>query len=171
MKLITALLISLSFPVLAQTPAPTPKPAPTPAPAKGPSLKAQLAKTPLTSITLPQVTFDKASVDDAIAALTTMVDTATKGAVKLQWIDRGFDRKKWDKTVTVSVTGFPAGRLMTEILEQAGLEAKLDEHVIILRPKPQVIERQVVIPGKKGATGTMESGPERDTFPKNPLVK
>jgi hypothetical protein len=167
MKILAAILLSLSFPVHAQTPAP----APAPAPAKGPTLKAQLAKTPLSSITLPQVTFDKASVDDAIGALTTMVDTATKGAVKLQWVDRGFDRKKWDKTVTVSVTGFPASRLMTEILEQAGLEAKLDDHVIILRPKPQVIERQVVIPAENAEKGKVESGPAYDTLRKNPRVK
>ena len=169
MKLFAAILLSLSCPVFAQTPAPAPAPAP--APVKGPSLKAQLAKTPLASVTLPQITFDQASVDDAIAALTTMVDTATKGAVKLQWIDRGFDRKKWPKTVTVSVSGFSAGRLMTEILEQAGLEAKLEEHVILLRPKPQVIERQVVVPGQKAESGKVESGPAYDTIRKNPLVK
>jgi hypothetical protein len=169
MKLIAAILLSLSYPVFAQTPAPAPAPAPTPA--KGPTLKAQLSKTPLASITLPQVTFDQASVDDAIAALTTMVDTATKGAVKLQWIDRGYDRKKWPKTVTVSVTGFSAGRLMTEILEQAGLEAKLEDHVILLRPKPQMIERQVVVPGEKSEGGKVESGPAYDTLRKNPVVK
>jgi hypothetical protein len=163
MKIIAAILLSLSLPVLAQTPAPAPAPAPAPKPAAGPTLKAQLSKTPLSGITLPEVTFDQASVTDAIAALTTMVDTATKGAIKLQWIDRGFDRKKWPTTVTVTAKGFSAGKLMSEILEQAGLEAKLEDHAIVLSPKTRVVERRV-IPAEKPEPGKMDTGSVRDQF-------
>ncbi|RYD40297.1 MAG: hypothetical protein EOP83_35485 [Verrucomicrobiaceae bacterium] len=168
MKLIAAILLSLSFPVFAQTPAPAPKPAP--APAKAVSLKAQLSKTPLSGVIIPQVTFDQASVEDAIGALTTMVETESKGAIKLQWIDKAFDRKTWPTKVTISAKGFPAGKLMSEILEQVGLEAKLEEHAIVLSPKTRVVERRVVKEGKP-VDGKVESGPERSGFPKNPLVK
>jgi hypothetical protein len=166
MRLLAAILLSLSIPVLAQTPAP----APAPVPAPGPSLKAQLSKTPLSGIMLPETTFDQASVTDAIAALTTMVDTATKGAIKLQWIDKGFDRKKWPTTVTITAKGFSAGKLMSEILTQAGLEARLEDHAIVLTPKTRIVERRV-IPAEKTEAGKMDSGSvDRDQF-KDPLKR
>jgi hypothetical protein len=175
MKLIAALLLSLSIPVLAQTPAPaptpTPAPAPAPAPKPGPTLKAQLSKTPLSGIILPETTFDQASVADAIGALTTMVDTATKGTIKLQWIDKAFDRRTWPTKVTVTAKGFSAAKLMSEILEQAGLEARLEDHAIVLSPKTRVVERRVVVPEQKAETGKMDSGSvDRDQF-KDPLKR
>ncbi|MEK7951007.1 hypothetical protein [Luteolibacter soli] len=165
MKLLAAILLSLSFPVFAQTPAPAPAPAPAAV-----SLKAQLSKTPLSGVILPQVTLDQASVEDAIGVLTSMVDTETKGVIKLQWIDKAFDRKKWPTKVNISGKGLSAGKLMSDILEQAGLEARLEDHAIILTPKTKVVERRVVKEGKP-VDGKVESGPERDSFPKNPLVK
>ena len=169
MKLIAAILLSLSIPVLAQTPAPAPAPTPAPVPKPGPTLKAQLTKTPLSGIMLPETTFDQASVADAIAALTTQVETATKGAVKLQWIDKAFDRKTWPTKVTLTAKGFSAGKLMSEVLEQAGLEAKLEDHAIVLSPKTRVVERRV-IPGEKSEGGKMDTGSVRDQF-KDPLKR
>ena len=159
MKVIAAILLSLSAPVFAQTPAP----APAPAPASAITLKAQLSKTPLAGVMLPETTFDQATVVDAIGALTTMVETATKGSIKLQWIDRGFDRKKWPTTVTLTAKGFSAGKLMSEILAQAGLEARLEDHAIVLSPKTRVVERRV-IPAEKSEGGKMDTGSVRDQF-------
>ncbi len=160
MRIVAAILLSLSFPLFAQTPAP----APAPAPAKGTTLKAQLSKTPLAGIMLPETTFDQTSVADAIGALTTMVETATKGTIKLQWIDRGFDRKKWPTTVTLTAKGFSAGKLMSEILTQAGLEARLEDHAIVLSPKTRVVERRV-IPAEKAEAPKLDSGSvDRDQF-------
>jgi hypothetical protein len=166
MKIIAALLLSLSFAVIAQTPAP----APAPVPKQTTTLKAQLSKTPLAGIMLPEVTLDQASVADAIGVLTTMVETATKGAIKLQWIDRGFDRKKWPTTVTLTAKGFSAGKLMGEILTQAGLEARLEVHAIVLSPKTRVVERRV-IPAEKTEAPKIDSGSvDRDQF-KDPLKR
>ncbi|MCW1884165.1 hypothetical protein OKA04_05445 [Luteolibacter flavescens] len=168
MKTIAAILLTLSVPVLAQTPAPAPPPVAKPA--ASPSLKAQLAKSPLSGIIIPEVVFDKATVDDAITALTNLVDTQTKGGVKLQWIDKAFDRKKWSPTVTITAKGFSAGKLMTEILDQAGLEARLEEHAIVLSPKTRVVERRV-IPAEKTEAPKLDGGStHRDQF-RDPLKR
>ncbi|MCW1923648.1 hypothetical protein OKA05_13870 [Luteolibacter arcticus] len=168
MKIIAAILLSLSVPVFAQTPAPAPPPAAKPE--TGPNLKAQLAKTPLASVIIPEIVFDKATVEDALAALTNLVETQTKGSVKLQWIDKAFDRKKWTPTVTITAKGFSAGKLMSEILEQTGLEARLDEHAIVLSPKTRIVERRV-IPAEKTEAPKLNSGSvDRDQF-KDPLKR
>ena len=78
MKLLAALFLFAALPAIAQT---TP-------PAAPPSLKAQLAKTPLASVMIPEVVIDQASLADAIAMFTTLVETNTKGSIKLQWFDR-----------------------------------------------------------------------------------
>jgi len=163
MKIIAALLLSLSVPVLAQTPAQPPATAP------AIPLKAQLAKTPLSGVILPDVNFDKAPIADVIDAFTVMVDTATKGAVKLQWIDNAFDRKTWKPTVTITAKGFSASKLMSEILTQAGLEAKVENHAIVLQPKTRIVERRV-IPAEKQEAGKMDTGSVRDQF-KDPLKR
>ena len=163
MKLLAALLLSLALPAFSQTPAPAPAPAP------GPTLKAQLSKKPLAEIIIPEVAFDQVPLGDAVAALTTLVDTATKGSIKLQWIDRAFDRKAWKPTVTLTAKNFSAGKVLNEILAQTGLEAKLEDHAIVLSPKTRVVERRVVPAEKKDEAPKAESGSvDREAF-KSPL--
>ena len=166
MKLITALFLFLALPAFSQTPAP----APAPKPAPGPTLKAQLSKKPLAEVIIPEVALDQVPVADAIDALTALVETATKGSIKLQWIDRAFDRKTWKPTVTLTAKNFSAGKLMSEILAQAGLEARLEDHAIVLTPKTRVVERRV-IPAEKTEAPKMDSGSvDRDQF-KDPLKR
>lgn len=167
MRLFTALLLFLALPAFSQTQAP----APAPAPAPGPTLKAQLSKKPLAEIIIPEVAFDQVPLSDAVAAFTTLVDTATKGAIKLQWIDRALDRKKWPTTVTLTAKNLSAGKVLNEILTQAGLEAKLEDHAIVLSPKTRVVERRVVPTEKKAETPKVDSGPAYDTLRKNPVAK
>jgi hypothetical protein len=160
MKAIAALFLALALPGFAQAPATPPAPAA--------NLKAQLSKTPLASVIIPEVVFDQAPVDDAIAALTALVETHSKGALKLQWIDVGFDRKKWPTPVTLTAKNFSAGKLLNEILAQAGLEAKLEVHAIVLSPKTRVVERRV-IPAEKSEAPKVESGPNAREGFKSPL--
>ena len=73
--------------------------------------------------------------------------------------------------MTVTAKGFSAAKLMSEILEQAGLEARLEDHAIVLSPKTRVVERRVVVPEQKAETGKMDSGSvDRDQF-KDPLKR
>jgi hypothetical protein len=59
---------------------------------------------------------------------------------------------------------------MSEILEQAGLEARLEDHAIVLTPKTRVVERRV-IPAEKTEAPKIDSGSvDRDQF-KDPLKR
>jgi hypothetical protein len=158
MKILAALFLFAALPAIAQT---TP-------PAAPPSLKAQLAKAPLAGVMIPEVVIDQASLADAIAMFTTLVETNTKGSIKLQWFDRGFVRKQWKPTVTITAKNLSAGKLLNEILSQAGLEARLEEHAIVLSPKTKTTVREVPVEKKAGTPKVEAGGVDREGL-KNPL--
>ncbi len=122
MKALVSIFLFLTLPVFAEPPA------------AAPTLKAQLAKTPLSGVVIPEVGFDQASFGDAMDAFNGLVETATKGTLKLQWVYQGVDKEKLKPTVTIAGKKLTAAKLLSEILSQAGLEAQLDEHAIVIRP-------------------------------------
>ena len=122
MKSWIALLLALALPLGAETPADTL------------SQKARLAKTPLSSITFPEVGFDQVSFAEAMDAYQLLFKGATPDQMELQWVYQGVDRETWKPTVTIQGKKLSAAKLLAEILSQTGLEAKLDEHAIVIRP-------------------------------------
>lgn len=122
MKSRLALLFALALPLGAETPADTL------------SQKARLAKTPLSSITFPEVGFDQVSFAEAMDAYQLLFKGATPDKMELQWVYQGVDRETWKPTVTIQGKNLSAAKLLAEILSQTGLEAKLDEHAIVIRP-------------------------------------
>jgi hypothetical protein len=122
MKVLASIFLVLALPVFAEPPA------------AAPTLKAQLAKTPLSGVIILEVGFDQAPLGDAIDAFNALVETTTKGSVKLQWVYQGVDKEKWKPTVSIAGKKITAAKLLSEILSQAGLEAKLEEHAIVIRP-------------------------------------
>lgn len=122
MKSRIALLLALALPLGAETPADTL------------SQKARLAKTPLSSITFPEVGFDQVPFAEAMDAYQLLFKAATPDKMELQWVYQGVDRESWKPTVTIQGKNLTAAKLLAEILSQTGLEAKLDEHAIVIRP-------------------------------------
>lgn len=122
MKSPLALLFALALPLWAETPADTL------------SQKARLAKTPLSSVTFPEVGFDQVSFAEAMDAYQLLFKAATPDQMELQWVYQGVDRETWKPTVTIQGKNLTAAKLLAEILSQTGLEAKLDEHAIVIRP-------------------------------------
>ena len=98
------------------------------------SQKARLAKTPLSSITFPEVGFDQVSFAEAMDAYQLLFKAAAPDHMELQWVYQGVDRETWKPTVTLQGKNLSAAKLLAEILSQTGLEAKLDEHAIVIRP-------------------------------------
>ena len=128
MKGLLAFFLSLLLCPLA--PAEDPKPPPPPAV----SLKKQLAATPLAGITIPTITLDQASLSEAIAIFTKLVQAQTKDAVQLQWVFKDIDVATWKPTFTFNAKNISSAKLLAEILSQTKVEAKLEEHAILLRP-------------------------------------
>lgn len=100
------------------------------------SQKARLAKTPLSSITFLEVGFDQVSFAEAMDAYQLLFKAASPDQMELQWVYQGVDRETWKPTVTIQGKNLSAAKLLAEILSQTGLEAKLDEHAIVIRPAP-----------------------------------
>lgn len=128
MKGFLALLLSLLLCSLARSEDPKPPPPP------AVSLKKQLAATPLTGVIIPTITLDQASLSEAIAIFTKLVQAQTKDAVQLQWVFKDIDISTWKPTFTFNAKNISASKLLAEILSQTKVEAKLDEHAILLRP-------------------------------------
>jgi hypothetical protein len=122
MKSPLAFLLALALPLGAETPSDTL------------SQKARLAKTPLSSVTFPEVGFDQVSFAEAMDAYQLLFKGATPDQMELQWVYQGVDRETWKPTVTIQGKNLSAAKLLAEILSQTGLEAKLDEHAIVIRP-------------------------------------
>lgn len=121
-KALLALLLLISPVVCAATPE---------APA---SLKRQLAATPLTGITIPTLVMEETTLGDAIVVLTQQIEKQSKGTLKLQWVYKDIDPAKWKATITLNAKNQTAAKLLNEILAQAKVEAKLEDHAIVLRP-------------------------------------
>lgn len=98
------------------------------------SLKRQLTATPLTSVTIPTMVMEQTSLGDAIAVLTQQIEKESKTKLRMQWVYQGIDKETWKHTVTLTAKKQSAGKLLSEILAQAKVEAKLEEHAIVLRP-------------------------------------
>jgi len=99
-----------------------------------PSLKQQLATTPLTGITIPTMTMDQATLGDALTIFTQQVEKQSKTGLKLQWVFKDLDADAWKHTITLNAKGQTAAKLLNEIRTQAKVEAKLEEHAIVIRP-------------------------------------
>lgn len=99
-----------------------------------PSLKQQLATTPLTGITIPTMTMDQATLGDALTIFTQQVEKQSKSGLKLQWVFKDIDADAWKHTITLNAKGQTAAKLLNEIRTQAKVEAKLEEHAIVIRP-------------------------------------
>lgn len=100
-----------------------------------PSLRQQLAATPLTSIVIPSLTFDQVTLAEAIAIFNDQVKKQTQGKIEIQWVYKDVDPAKWPNLITLNGKKITAARLFNEIVAQGKIEAKLDEHAIVVRPK------------------------------------
>ncbi|QJE96228.1 hypothetical protein [Luteolibacter luteus] len=100
-----------------------------------PSLRQQFAATPLTSIVIPSLTFDQVTLAEAIAIFNDQVKKQTEGKIEVQWVYKDIDPAKWPNLITLNGKKITAAKLFNEIVAQGKIEAKLDEHAIVVRPK------------------------------------
>lgn len=103
-------------------------------PAQPPSLRQQLAATPLTGIVIPSLTFDQVTLAEAIAIFNDQVKKQTQGKIEIQWVYKDVDPAKWPHLITLNGKKITAARLFNEIVAQGKITAKLDEHAIVVRP-------------------------------------
>lgn len=85
-------------------------------------------------VMLPQVAFEDATLEEAIAALTTMLEKESKGEVNPNFVIQDPKDKLADKRITLRLKNIPARGALQHILAQAGARVTYDEFAIVITP-------------------------------------
>jgi tetratricopeptide (TPR) repeat protein len=92
--------------------------------------KAQLDK-----VVLPEVKFDGASLDEALAAVGTLITKESANKLAPNFIVQDPNGKISNTKITLNLKNLPASAVLTYLLDQAKAKARYDEHAVVIEPR------------------------------------
>ena len=87
------------------------------------------------AVKIPEYKLQGATLQEALTALSTLVEKESKGDVMPNFIIQDPAGKLADSELTLVLKNIPAGGVLQYALEQAGAKARYDEHAIVVIPR------------------------------------
>lgn len=100
-----------------------------------PQLAAKGREIKVGEVMLPEIAFDDVTLEEAIAALGTMLEKESKGKVTPNFVIQDPKDKLADKRITLRLKNIPARAALQHILAQAGARVTYDEFAIVVTPR------------------------------------
>jgi len=92
-------------------------------------------KAALKKITIPSVDLDKATVQEALQVLSTIVERESKKTVTPNFIVQDPTNTFASSSVTLKLNRIPAETLLNYIVDQANARVRYDNHAIVISPR------------------------------------
>ena len=90
------------------------------------------------SVMIPLIDLNEASVKDAVRVLATNVETESKGKVIPNFVIQDKSNILDDTQITIKLKNIPAGDVLEHILRASGATASFGKYTTIIRPRTRV---------------------------------
>jgi len=110
-------------------------------------------KAALKKVIIPQIDFDKATVQEALDVLSAMVQRESKKTVAPNFVVQDPTEGFKNSSITLRLRSVPAETMLNYIVDQAGGRVRYDNHAIVITPRNPGTKKVV---GKK-ATPTVNT--------------
>ena len=101
----------------------------------GPAIAARAREAKFAAVNVPEIKLDQATLEEAVAALSLIVERESKKAVTPNFIIQDPKNQLANAKVSLNLKSTPAGAVMKYLTEMTGSKATYDEHAIVIKPK------------------------------------
>ena len=92
-------------------------------------------KNKLDTIIIPEFKVSEATLNEALAALSQLMEKESKGEMKSNFIVQDASGALSEAKVSLVLKSTPVGAILNYMLEQVNAKARFDEHAIVLTPR------------------------------------
>jgi tetratricopeptide (TPR) repeat protein len=100
-----------------------------------PTITARAREAKFSAVNVPEIKLDQATLEEAMAALSIIVERESKKAVTPNFIIHDPKNQLANSKVSLNLKSTPAGAVMKYLTEMTGTKATYDEHAIVIKPK------------------------------------
>jgi tetratricopeptide (TPR) repeat protein len=100
-----------------------------------PTIAARAREAKFSAVNVPEFKLDGATLEEAVAALSMIVERETKKAVTPNFIIQDPKNQLANSKISLNLKSTPAGAVMKYLTEMTGTKATYDEHAIVIKPK------------------------------------
>ncbi len=87
------------------------------------------------TVQIPMFQLDAASLQEALEALSVMVEKQSKEAVTPNFVIQDPKLVLAERKITLNLKNMPAGGIMKYLMDQSGAKARYDEHAVVITPR------------------------------------
>jgi tetratricopeptide (TPR) repeat protein len=98
------------------------------------TLSATARERKLSTIEIPEVNFQDATLDEVLQSLDALIRKQTSDQFTPNFVLQDPQKVLADRKISIRLRKIPASAVLKYALEQAGAEAKYDEHAIVIKP-------------------------------------
>lgn len=99
------------------------------------SVAARGRESKLGAVVIPTFQLDEATLQEAMAALATMIEKESKGDVAPNFIIEDPKKALAAKKISLNLKSMPAKAIIKYVLDQTGAKARYDEHAVVIMPR------------------------------------